>query len=150
MATILRDLPELEVYRLDRVGRVHNLAQLGRVVEERNKLLPGQAPHIDGSLVLIAELLVERGEGELGAFEVRRRVDLPHGLGQLLAVAVGHEPQSLSRFLCKSEVSRLRPAYQKVSRFGKSRTKVFNAIFQPCVPVPESPPRLLDMFRSPR
>ena len=40
--------------------------------------------------------------------------------------------------------------YHRGSRPGKRTTKVFKAIFQPHVPVPDSPPRLLEMFRSPR
>src|SRR6478735_9612301 len=40
--------------------------------------------------------------------------------------------------------------YHRGSRPGKRTTRVFRAIFQPDVPVPDSPPLLLEMFRSPR
>lgn len=55
----------------------------------------------------------------------------------------------LSQFPCKSRMTdALR--YHRGSRPGKTTINVFRAIFQPCVPVPDSPPRLLEMFRSPR
>jgi transposase len=41
-------------------------------------------------------------------------------------------------------------AYHRESRPGKRTTRVFRAIFQPHVPVPDSPPLLLEMFRRPR
>jgi transposase len=57
--------------------------------------------------------------------------------------------QGLSQFPCKSRMTdALR--YHRGSRPGKTTINVFRAIFQPCVPVPDSPPRLLEMFRSPR
>jgi hypothetical protein len=40
--------------------------------------------------------------------------------------------------------------YHRGSRPGKRTARVFRAIFQPCVPVPDSPPLLLEMFRRPR
>jgi IS30 family transposase len=40
--------------------------------------------------------------------------------------------------------------YHRGSRPGKRTARVFRATFQPHVPVPDSPPLLLEMFRRPR
>ncbi len=61
-----------------------------------------------------------------------------------------HSTSSLSRFLCKPEVIASFVSYQKMMRPGKRLISVFSATFQPCVPVPDSPPRWLVMLRSPR
>ena len=58
---------------------------------------------------------------------------------------------SLSRFPCKPRMAELTwLLYHMGSRPGKRTANVLSAFFQPRVPVPDSPPRLLEMFRKPR
>jgi len=58
--------------------------------------------------------------------------------------------ESLSDFSCKPRLTESLLGYHTGSRPGKRTTSVFRACFQPHVPVPDSPPRLLEMLRRPR
>ena len=96
MTAILGDFPKLEIDGLDRISGVHNLTQLGRIVKERNELVPAVTPHIDSTGILRAELLVERGETELRGLERRRSVDFLHRLDDLLTITVRYEPHRIT------------------------------------------------------
>ena len=61
MAAVLDDLAQLVVQRLDRVGRVDDLAQRGPERQERGEPVPGVLPRGEGGGVLLAEVGV--GEG---------------------------------------------------------------------------------------
>ena len=70
VAAVLDDLAQLVVQRLDRVGGVDDLADLGRERQERDEPLPGVLPGRDRRRVLLAQLgvgedvqLVSRGVG---------------------------------------------------------------------------------------
>lgn len=97
VSPVLGDFTELEVDGLDRVGRVHDLAQLGGIVQEGDELVPGVAPHLDRARVSGTELLVEIVQGDLGGFEGGGGVNRPHPGGDLLAVLVRHESHSVFR-----------------------------------------------------
>ena len=82
--------------------------------------------------------------------------------GKVIAERIGRSPSVVSREIARhggrrachgSRVShgwRMGLRYHRRSRPGNRTTSVFKAVFQPCVPVPDSPPRLLEMFRRPR
>jgi len=51
-STVLRDLAQTHVHRLNGIGRVNHLANLRRIVKERNDALPVSSPALhDGRIV---------------------------------------------------------------------------------------------------
>ena len=71
MSTRLGHLPELEVDGFDGIRRVHDSAQLDRVVEEWDELVPGSPPHVDHTGILAAPFGVEVLERDLGGLEAQ-------------------------------------------------------------------------------
>src|SRR4051794_38956442 len=92
----LGDFPELEVDGFYRVRGVHDFAEFGWVVQERDELGPGPAPHVDHAGVLAAPFGVEVLQGDLGSLDARRGVDRLHRLRDLLAVLIGHKPHRVT------------------------------------------------------
>jgi hypothetical protein len=101
----------------------------------------------------IAELDTAIGEMIAPFAPVVERLDEIPGVGitaaRVIIAEVGLDMSSLSFF--RVSHGRLMPlVYHRGSRPGKKTAKVFRAVVQPCVPVPDSPPLLLEIFRSPR
>ena len=69
---------EAGVQRLDRVGRIHELAELGREGEERDELFPDRLPCLDHRRVELLPLAGELGEARFGGLDGRGGVDLAH------------------------------------------------------------------------
>ena len=84
VAAVLDDLPELVVQRLDRVGGVDDLAELGRERQERDEPLPGVLPGRHRGRVLLAE--VGLGEG------VAARRGRPRRWGRCRSAAARRRP----------------------------------------------------------
>src|SRR3954452_16523484 len=81
-------LADLAVQALDRVGGVDGAAQLVGQREERDHVLPGVAPDLDGRRVARAPLAVEALQLDHRGFGVFRGVDRAQRAGELLEVAV--------------------------------------------------------------
>src|SRR5680860_275831 len=93
MATILDDLAQLIVERLNAVGRVNDLPQRRPECQERGEPLPGALPRADCGGVLLTEVRIgERGQRHQRGVFVRGGVDRAEQRGDGLAVGVGHEP----------------------------------------------------------
>ncbi len=75
--------PKSGVQRLDRIGGVNNLADLGRKGEERRELVPGVFPGSDHCRILLSPVVTEVGEQVRGGHGLRR-VDAAHGFEPLV------------------------------------------------------------------
>src|SRR5207249_9864678 len=74
------------VQALDRVGRVDDLAELDRELEERHELAPGVLPRTDHRRIDLPPSDRELCESDLGGFDGRGGVDLSQLAGDLTPV----------------------------------------------------------------
>ena len=84
------------VEALDGVGRVHDAAQLGWELEERDELVPRGLPRSDHGRVLLSPAVGELGEQGFGCRQRGGGVDLAHLAGDRRPVFLGDVAQRVA------------------------------------------------------